>query len=127
MHYASLSTLQLSSWATLNNVELRGIKVESDMVDEDGITKGGGLLATAEHSDSEPVLVVPHDLIISKQQVIDCARTDVRLRELLEALSNSELIQVGLHRLPRRVGAQRYVQNSMTDYFRVRRLHGECS
>lgn len=95
MQYASLSTSQLSSWALLNNIELYGLKVESDIFDEDGSSKGGGLVATAEHSGGEPILTVPHDIVISKEQISNCARADATLRELLATLADSDLANVG--------------------------------
>ena len=95
MKYASLPTSQLVPWALLNNVELRGIKVEADILDANGNSKGGGLVATADHNEVEPLLIVPRDITVSKSSIADCARTDYKLRELLEALDGSDLIQVG--------------------------------
>ena len=95
MQYASFSASQLSSWALLNNVELRGVRVQSDILSEDGISKGGGLVATSEHGEGESLLIVPQDVIISKEQINACARTDVKLRELLATLADSDFINVG--------------------------------
>ena len=95
MQYVSLSASQLAGWALFNNVEMRGIKIEPHVLDEDGNAKGGGLEATAQHSEGEPLLIVPHDIVVSKEQITACARTDLRLRELLEALNESDLIKVG--------------------------------
>ena len=97
MHHASFPVSQLASWALLNNVELRGIKIEPDINDENGNSKGGGLLAICEHNENEPLLTVPHDVTVSKQQITDCARTDIRLRELLETAADSDLTEVGSH------------------------------
>jgi hypothetical protein len=94
MKYSSLPTSQLTSWALLNNVELHGVKIEADIV-ADGSSKGGGVLATAAHNEADPLITVPRDIIVSKEQIADCSRTDARLRELLEALGDSPLIQVG--------------------------------
>lgn len=98
MKYTSLPTSQLTGWALLNNAELHGVKVEADIV-EDGSSKGGGVLADAGHNEMEILLSVPRDIIVSKEQIADCSRTDVNLRELLDALEDSGLTKVGLNRL----------------------------
>lgn len=95
MQYPSLSASQLSSWAVLNNVELRGVRVQSDILSEDGSSKGGGLVATSEHSEGESLLIVPQDIVLSKEQINACATTDVKLRELLATFADSDFINVG--------------------------------
>ena len=95
MQYASLSVSQLSSWALLNNVELHGVRVESDIINADGSSKGGGLIATAEHGEGEPLLIVPQDIVLSKEQITECARTDAKLVELLATFADSNFINVG--------------------------------
>lgn len=99
MQYASLPTSQLAAWATLNNVALHGVKVEHDIV-EHGNNKGGGIIATANHDEGDILLVVPQDIVVSKQQIADCARADARLRELLDALAESDLTRVRCLTLP---------------------------
>jgi hypothetical protein len=94
MKYSSLPTAHLANWAVLNNVELHEVKIEADIV-EDGNSKGGGVLATAAHNEADVLITVPRDIVISKEQITDCSRTDARLRELLDALEDSVLIQVG--------------------------------
>ncbi len=131
MHYASLPTSQLSSWALLNNIELRSIRVASDIVNEDGSSKGSGLLATAEHHNGEPLLIVPHDIVLSKDQVIECARTDFKLRELLETLTDSDIITVGLKVICdihyARLASRGRLQDKFADSIRACRLHAAYS
>lgn len=79
----------------LNSVELHGVKIEQHIADEDGKDKGGGLVATSKQGEGEQLLVVPSDMTVSKQQVTACARTDTRLRDLLEALHDTDLGKVG--------------------------------
>lgn len=93
MQYASLSTSQLAAWAKLNSIELRGIKIEHDII-EQGNSKGGGIIATTPHNEQDAILFVPHDIVVSKQQITDCLRADTRLRELFEALADDDLIKV---------------------------------
>ena len=69
--------------------------VQSDILSEDGSSKGGGLVATSEYGEGESLLIVPQDVIISKEQIHACARTDVKLRELLATLADSDFINVG--------------------------------
>ena len=95
MKYGSISTSQLSSWGSLNNVELRGIKIE-DVPDSSGNSKGGGIVSAAIHSEAEPLLIVPNDIIVTEASIRNNARTDVKLRELFEALNGSPLTEVGL-------------------------------
>jgi hypothetical protein len=94
MQYASLPTSQLESWALFNNVELNGVKIEPTVVDQAGNAKGGGLVSTAHHSQAEVLLIVPHDLIVSKPQITDCAKIDAKLRQLIDQLEGSDLTKV---------------------------------
>jgi len=88
-----LSLAQLRSWATLNNVLFHGIKISPDIVTEDGTNKGGGVVSTAEHSSGDVLLLVPNDLVLSRERVLQCAKTDQRLQELMDALG--DFIEVG--------------------------------
>jgi hypothetical protein len=95
MQYTSLPTSQLAAWANMNSIELYGVKIEPHITDEDGKDKGGGLIATSARGEGEQLLLVPSDMVVSKQQVTACARTDTRLSELLEALHDTALGEVG--------------------------------
>lgn len=93
MKHASIAASQLQTWAALNDVELRGIEISTAIITEDGINKGGGILSTASHDAEDTVLSVPRDLVLSKEAVLQCAKTDQHLRDLVETLS--DFIQVG--------------------------------
>lgn len=93
MKYSTISADQLQPWAVLNDVELHGIKISTAIITEDGVNKGGGLLSTTTHESEDVLLSISKDLILSKETVSQCAKTDKHLRDLTEALSN--FIQVG--------------------------------
>lgn len=93
MRYASIPPDQLQSWALLNDAELRGISISTSIITENGVNKGGGLLSTASHEFEETLLSIPHELILTKEAVMMCAKTDRHLRDLVEALP--DFIQVG--------------------------------
>ena len=93
MRYASLPVNQLGTWASFNDVELFGAEVRTQIIDDDGNDKGGGLLATSQHDASETLLKIPTDIVLSRHQVDNCAKVDSGLRELLRALPT--LTEVG--------------------------------
>lgn len=88
MKYASIPNSQLQPWAVLNDVELHGVKISPAIITEDGINKGGGLVSTTTHESEEVLLSISKDLVLSTEAVLQCAKTDQHLRELVEALSN---------------------------------------
>lgn len=93
MKYTSIPVEALQPWAQLNDVHLHGLKISSNIVSEAGISKGGGLVSTISHP-SEPVLLsIPQELILSKEAVLQCAKTDKHLRILVESLE--DFVQVG--------------------------------
>lgn len=93
MRYSTISTDQLQPWAILNDVGLHGITISSAIITEDGVNRGGGLLSTTAHESQDVLLSISGDLILSKEAVLQCAKTDKHLRDLTEALS--EFVQVG--------------------------------
>jgi hypothetical protein len=93
MKTASLAVENLCAWAHFNGVRLFEASVEQLIIGEDGHDKGGGLLATAEHGPGQPFLAVPIDLVLSKERVEQCAKTDQHLKELIDAVPS--LSQVG--------------------------------
>lgn len=131
MQYSSLSTSQLSSWALPNNIELRGVRIEPNLVDENGSSKGGGLVAKAEHNEGETLLTVPHDIVISKEQISNCARADAKLRELLATLAEGDLVKVGLIVTCKidcaELVSRGRLRNKFTDFVRACRLHAAYS
>ena len=93
MKYATLSTLQLQAWSQLNDVRFHDCGITASIITDDGINKGGGLLANGRHEPTDLLLSIPQDLILSKEAVMQSAKTDFHLRELVEALE--DYIQVG--------------------------------
>lgn len=93
MKHASLAADQLLPWATLNDVNLRGVKISSNIIAADGASKGGGILSTQAHEPHDVLLSIPQELILSKEAVLQCAKTDRHLRQLVEALD--DFITVG--------------------------------
>lgn len=94
MRHASIPIEGLQPWAQLNDVPLHGIQISSNIIADDGASKGGGLLSTTNHSSEDVLLSISQDLILSKESVLQCAKTDRHLRQLLEAME--DFIQVGL-------------------------------
>lgn len=86
MLYGSLPVETLQAWALLNEVELPAAQVTPNIVDNEGNSKGGGLVATRDVSAGDVLLKIPAELIVSKQQVEQCIRADARLREVMEQL-----------------------------------------
>lgn len=93
MKYASIPPEALQSWAQLNDVHLHGLRISSNIVSDDGVSKGGGLVSTTSHPPEPVLLSIPRDLILSREAVVQCAKTDKDLRVLMEALE--DFIQVG--------------------------------
>lgn len=93
MRHASISLEFLQPWALLNDVHLNGIKICPNIVSETGVSKGGGLVSTDSHHPEPVLLSVPKDLILSKEAVLQCAKTDRHLRMLVEAME--DFVQVG--------------------------------
>lgn len=76
------SLTYFSAWAELNGVHFHGVAVSPI---PNG--KGTGLIATAELSEPEEILItVPHNLILSSHRVWINAKADRHLREILEAV-----------------------------------------
>jgi hypothetical protein len=80
---------QLEAWAKLNGVRFNHTRVER-ITTPDGQQKGAGVFITEDFEttpDHEAILLsVPHELILSKDLVHDYAKSDVHLREVLEAV-----------------------------------------
>lgn len=82
MRLTSSPLRYLPAWADLNGVQFNGVVV-STMPDG----KGTGLIATAEISNPDVVLMtVPQSLILSLENVWVFAKSDRHLREVLEAV-----------------------------------------
>jgi hypothetical protein len=94
MQYTSLAVSGLTSWALINDVDLVSVVIEPDILDENGQSKGGGLIANGNTDEGGPLLTVPRDMIVSKEQAKEYARIDTNFRDLLQSLESSSLIQV---------------------------------
>lgn len=93
MKHASIAAEQLHPWAQLNDVQLNGVKITSSIISPGGVTKGGGLISTTRHASGDVLLSINQELILSREAVLQCAKTDKHLRQLLDVLE--DFIQVG--------------------------------
>lgn len=78
----------LPSWATLNNVQFNGITVAPQRGLED---RGSTVIAQQTLRATEPataLMVVPRDLILSLERVLDHAKYDADFREVLDSLGD---------------------------------------
>lgn len=81
MYRETLPIDKLGAWAQLNNVEINGVSV----ITLQG-NRGSGLVATAEISINNPLLMtIPNDLVLSLENVWLYAKSDKHLRQTLEA------------------------------------------
>lgn len=76
--------VSLEQWSTFNGVEYNGIRVG---VIEGHEERGSAIRATAVLDQPEiPLMKVPRELIISKENVYLQAKSDHHLRQVLEAV-----------------------------------------
>ena len=85
MRDGHLDTESLPAWAVLNDIQLPAARVTRNILDSDGNSKGGGLVATRDVSAGAILLKVPSELIVSRGQVDQCAKVDCTLRTILDA------------------------------------------
>ena len=72
--------------------------------------RGNGLIAlrSADANQEQPSVVIPHDVILSKESVWEHAKIDQRLREVLEACGEIALVCApGFARAPALSGKSR--------------------
>ena len=93
MLHEQLPIEQLTPWARLNDIDLNGVEICPNVLTLDGLSKGGGLLAISNHGSADILLSIPAELALSRETVLQSAKTDKDLRELTDAMS--EFIQVG--------------------------------
>ena len=93
MRKPSLPLEALQAWSHFNGIRLLGVSVEPHILAKDGTDKGGGLQSTKDHGPGEPLLAVPLELVLSKERVEQCAKSDKQLKELVEATAS--IFQVG--------------------------------
>ncbi|KAE8153869.1 SET domain-containing protein [Aspergillus avenaceus] len=92
-----LPTETLPSWAKLNGISVDGINFRK-LRTEDGIDKGCAIVATedrsneqlsgTEEANTEVLLRVPSDMVLSLQMVENHAKSDRYLREVLDAVGD---------------------------------------
>ncbi|KIW13939.1 hypothetical protein PV08_06720 [Exophiala spinifera] len=87
MRQISLPLEHLAKWSQLNGVQLFDVAVDPHII-ENGVDKGGGLLAKTDHEEAQTLLSVPLDLVLSKDTVSEAAKADKNLRELIEATAS---------------------------------------
>jgi hypothetical protein len=77
----------LPTWATFHGVQVNGARIGPLPGFEE---RGSTVIATRELKETgvEPLLVVPKDLIISRENIELLAKADRHLGELLEALGD---------------------------------------
>ena len=81
MYRETLPVDRLGAWARLNNVGINGVTVTTLQGN-----RGSGLVATAERSINNPLLMtIPNDLVLSLENVWLYAKSDKHLRQTLEA------------------------------------------
>jgi len=93
MKHASIPAEKLQPWCQLNDLTLHGVRIRSNIVSEDGINKGGGLMSDTTHRSEDVLLSIPQDLILSTEAVLQCAKVDKHLRQLVETME--DWVQVG--------------------------------
>jgi hypothetical protein len=95
MRYGSLPVDSLHSWASLNGADFPVAKVVTDILDHEGNSKGGGLIAKREAVAGELLLKVPAELVVSGFQVELCSKTDTTLKELMERTAEFAKVCLG--------------------------------
>ncbi|QSS50847.1 SET domain-containing protein [Histoplasma capsulatum var. duboisii H88] len=85
----------LAAWARLNCVEFHDVEV-TQLQAKDGVDKGCGIVATAKKSareldpeaEIEPqvLMTIPRELLLSRELVETCAKTDRHLNEVLDSM-----------------------------------------
>lgn len=105
----------LSTWSTLNGVQYNGV----DVTIIPGKEERGSALRAIETLEQErnPLIIVPKDLIISKENVLLHAKSDRHLREVLEVAG--EFSQVSLTSLCQRITMLTWIADSSWCYFDI--------
>ena len=71
----------LQAWAKLNNIELNEVRI----VILPGNSRVGVIKEAGVKEGDAPLMTIPRDLILSLDNVWTMAKSDVQLREILEA------------------------------------------
>jgi hypothetical protein len=104
MIHPDLPVSGLQAWAILNDAELPTAKIVTDILDKNGLSKGGGLVATRDASAGEILLKVPRDLVVARERVEEYAKTDTNFRDVLVAVEGFAKVGHG-HSMEPTVGA----------------------
>ncbi len=82
--WLSLPPSSLRPWADLQGVTFNGVEIGTLPESE---AKGSALLATTSSLDTvaSPLLIVPRDIILSKDNIELYAKSDTHLRKILDA------------------------------------------
>lgn len=90
-----LSLNSLPAWAKFNGIALQGAAFQSPGSTElSGVDKGNAIVATvnkannAPTSESNPLLQIPSDLVLSLDAVYNHSKSDPDLRVVLEAMED---------------------------------------
>lgn len=88
MRRTTIPIEKLFAWGKLNGVEFDDVDIKADVTGDDELFKGAGLVSTGDHGvneDAAALISVPHDLILSREQVERYAAIDKHLRMVLDA------------------------------------------
>lgn len=96
MRYGSLSIDKLQPWAVLNDVDFPIASITANVLDQNGNSKGGGLVAKHAASAGQLLLKVPAGLVTSRNQVEQCMKTDTNLHALMQATVDFAKVGVDL-------------------------------
>ncbi|KAI9734604.1 MAG: hypothetical protein M1834_002205 [Cirrosporium novae-zelandiae] len=77
----------LPAWAKLNDVAFRGVQVKQQLVHQ-GMDKGSAVVAERELQtrDDSLLMIIPKEMILSLDAVVEYGKSDKHLREVLEAM-----------------------------------------
>ncbi len=89
--WLSLPPNSLRAWADLQGVTFNGVEIGTLPEYE---AKGSALLATTSSLDTHqyPLLIVPRDIILSKNNIELYAKSDTHLRKILDATESFGMV-----------------------------------
>jgi hypothetical protein len=85
MRYGFFPIKNLQTWAALNGVGLSAASIKAEILDDQGNSKGGGLVASKDVAAGEAILRIPAELMLSIEQVEQCMKADSTLQRIMEA------------------------------------------
>lgn len=92
MKWERLPIAALPAWAKINGIEFSGVRMER--LKEQDVDKGSAILAAQDFLGDveEQLLLVPREMVLSLGGVQEFAKSDARLREVLEAVEEFALV-----------------------------------